>query len=93
MNQTMDATDVRFTEILAVKLAEGAVVALVRPWLRGQVREQRRQQLAGEAVVIDVRMLAVGCVTLAFAVGDLGVIAWWIATGRGPGVRALVLSS
>jgi hypothetical protein len=51
----MAATDVSVTEIFAVKFAAGAAGALAQSWLSGQVSEQRRQQLAGEPVVIDVQ--------------------------------------
>jgi hypothetical protein len=88
----MAATDISVTEIFAVKFAAGAAGALAQSWLSGQVSEQRRQQLAGEPVVIDVRILALGCPAFAFAVGDLFLVGRWIATGRGPGLRALVLS-
>jgi hypothetical protein len=88
----MGATDVSFTEILVARFAVGAAGALVKPWLRGQEREQRRQRLAGEPVVIDVGMLAIGCVAFTFALGDLLLIGRWIATGHGPGLRVLVLS-
>ena len=89
----MAATDVRFTEILVVKLAVRASVALVQPWLRIQVREQQQRQREGEAFIIDERMLGVMLTALAFGACEAIVIARWIATGRGPGVRVLVLSS
>ena len=88
----MAATDLRFTELFAVKFAVAATGALAQSWHRGQAREHRRQQLAGEPVVIDARMLLLGCAALGLAVLDLLLIGRWIATGRGPGLRALVHS-
>ena len=50
------------------------------------------EQLAGEPVAIGTRMLLLGCAALGLLVLDLLLIGRWIATGRGPGLRALVHS-
>ena len=55
---------VRFTEILAVKVAVRGAVLFVQPWLRIQVLEQQqRQRDECEAFIVDGRMWLVACQT------------------------------
>ena len=68
-----------------MKLAVGAAAAFRQPSLRIQVREQQQRQQEGEAFIIDEQMLT----ALAFGGCEAIVIARWLATGRGPGVRVL----
>jgi hypothetical protein len=89
---TMGATDVRFTEILAVKLAVGAAGVSIHAWLESSVGEQQQQRRReGEPSEISGRMLWVMLSALGVVAGAALVITRWIATGRGPGVRVLVL--
>jgi hypothetical protein len=77
--------------VLVVKLAIGLAGVSIHAWLESSVGEQEQRRREGEPSEISGRMLWVMLSALGVAAGAGLVITRWIATGRGPGVRVLVL--
>jgi hypothetical protein len=86
----MPNPDVRFRRILGVKLAVRAADELTVCLIRSQRATHDRQRQAGELSDLDRAMFALMAAGVTVGAVQLGIVARWIATGRGPGVVALI---
>jgi hypothetical protein len=86
----MPNPDVPFRRILAVRLAVRAAAELTVFLIRSQEATHERQRQAGELSDLDRAMFALGAAAATVGAVQLGIVARWIATGKGPGVVALI---
>jgi hypothetical protein len=86
----MPNPDVRFRRILGVKLAVRTAAELTVFLIRSQQATHDRQRQAGELSDLDRAMFALVAASVTVGAVQLGIVARWIATGKGPGVVALI---